>query len=568
MLEEIYLENFRCYRKFTVKFNDFNVIVGRNNSGKSTIIDALKLLSNVQRYGAYREDLVLEPRDLPFSVINIRHDYSNDDATIKARFSGDKEIRIVFPKDERFRIEYYRAGNAVGNKSIIRREFRQTLGIVPPVGTFEEDETIVTEEYLKQFMVSHLSTRHFRNIWLYFPDGFEEFKELLSRTWPGYSISAPEPDTWNNRIHMFFKEGRIDREIFWAGHGLQVWFQLLTHMVKLGRRETLILDEPDIYLHSDMQKKLVEICKERSNQVIIATHAVDIIDEVEPDDVLSIDSNLDNAYRLANVEELQRCIAQLGSTENLKLAHFLKGNTCLFVEGDDIRYLRKLSRTLGFAQFSQGNFSTIPLGGSSNWERLKHISWLFRNAFGQTIKCFVILDRDYQSDEDAQRIVKDLGKQDVIAHVWRRKELENYLIHPDALYRMFVTRFAEKHPSNQVPLTKEEFRSLIDYIVDGLKVTVMSQVLGNKVRDPSKRKQDVSSISKQVIQEFESKWSNPEFRLMVVPGKEFFAILNGELTSKYSTTVSIDYALNSLRKDEIDREVKEVLRGFIELLQS
>jgi len=51
----------------------------------------------------------------------------------------------------------------------------------------------------------------------------------------------------------------------------------MTFLVKLEKMDTLVLDEPDIYLHSDMQKKLINICKEMSNQVIVATHAVDMI---------------------------------------------------------------------------------------------------------------------------------------------------------------------------------------------------------------------------------------------------------------------------------------------------
>ncbi len=127
MLIELSMENFRCFRKYSVRFNNFNIIVGKNNSGKSTIVDALRLISNIQRYGAYRRDLILEPRDLPFSAINIRHDYTDDDAVIRAVFSSGKEIKAVFPKDKEFYIEYYKNGYLVGNKKIIRMEFERTL---------------------------------------------------------------------------------------------------------------------------------------------------------------------------------------------------------------------------------------------------------------------------------------------------------------------------------------------------------------------------------------------------------------------------------------------------------
>lgn len=568
MLKELFLENFRCFRSYSVEFDEFNVIVGKNNSGKSTIVDALRLISNIQRYGAFRKDLVLEPRDLPFSTANIWYNYTDDDAVIRARFSSGNEIRAVFPKNEEFHIEYYVKGKSVGSKQIIRKEFTQTLAIVPPVGAFEESESLVTDDYLRRVMISHLTPRHFRNVWATFQDGFDEFRDLLERTWPGCEITLPEVDVWNDRVVMFFKENRITREVFWAGHGLQVWLQLLTHLVKLGKKQTLVLDEPDIYLHSDMQKKLVGICRDRSSQVIIATHAVDIIDEVEPSDVLSIDSRLAKAVRLANVDELQRCILELGSVENLRLAHLLRGNTCLFVEGDDFKVILKLSKTLGLPQVSERNFSVIPLDGSSNWERLKHINWLFTNAFGERIKCYVILDRDYQSDDEVSDVISVLRQQNVSTHIWMKKELENYLINPRALYRMFAAKHKERHGENAATPSELQFISLLTRITDELKSDVQSQMVGHRIKDPARKGEDPSSITKQVIQDLEAKWDNLDYRFSVVSGKDFFTRLNRTLTGDHKIAVSVGYAARALRKNEIDSEVDLALREFIELLES
>lgn len=43
-LKKIKLINFRGYKKFEVDFdNNFNVIIGRNDIGKSTILEALEI---------------------------------------------------------------------------------------------------------------------------------------------------------------------------------------------------------------------------------------------------------------------------------------------------------------------------------------------------------------------------------------------------------------------------------------------------------------------------------------------------------------------------------------------
>ena len=47
MLTFLKLENFRCFSNHEVVFSPLCLLVGQNNAGKSTIIDALRLVSLV-----------------------------------------------------------------------------------------------------------------------------------------------------------------------------------------------------------------------------------------------------------------------------------------------------------------------------------------------------------------------------------------------------------------------------------------------------------------------------------------------------------------------------------------
>ncbi|MFC2045264.1 ATP-dependent endonuclease, partial [Chloroflexota bacterium] len=395
MLEQLELINFRCFEHCTVEFEKFNLFVGKNNTGKSTLVDALKLVSNVLRYAQYR-DGYLEDRDIPFSLTNLRHDYNEDETIVRAKFSDNFEVTIEFPFGDRPN-SFFSINDETVSKANLQLLDKTVVGIIPPVGTFEAVERPGNKKYVQSIMISHLTPRHFRNIWHYFDEEFQQFQELLEKTWPGCVIERPEYNSSINELYMFFKENNITREIFWSGHGFQVWLQLMTFLIKLGRTETLILDEPDIYLHSDMQKKLVAICRERSNQTIIATHAVDIIEEVEPDDIICIDKETNTPKRLSSIDEVQTIVNELGSSQNLKLVHFYRGKTCLFVEGKDFSYLKILAKTLNAEKFMrEEGFTVVPLDGFSNWDRLMHINWIMRNALGEDVKCYVILDSDYK----------------------------------------------------------------------------------------------------------------------------------------------------------------------------
>lgn len=552
MLKKLRLQNFRCFEDHEITFSGFDVVVGKNNTGKSTMVDALKLVANVCRYGLYR-DRFLENRDIPFSQVNLRFDYREKATTVQASFSDNIEINLAFPYGDRPTVDV--------PHRLAKERLRNLLGIIPPVGTSEESETIGDIKYLRSILVSHLTPRHFRNVWYLMPDGFDELQDIIAKTWPGYTIEAPEVHAIN-QLQMFFREDRILREVFWAGHGFQVWLQLMTFLIKLGRVDTLVLDEPDIFLHSDMQKKLVNICRDRSNQVIVATHAVDIIEEVSPEDVITIDKNSDKSTRLSDINEVQTCITQLGSTQNLKLVHFFRGKTCLFVEGNDFSYLKNFARKLNYPSFVQEDgFSHMPLGGFTNWVKLIDVPWIFKNAIKEVIKCYVVLDRDYHMSDEIDEIIRKLEGHGVKAHIWTKKELENYAINSEAVYRAFTSKFGMRYGTASVPISHAEFKNKFLSIFEGFKPYVESQLIDSfHQRNPSIA---VSTASMRVKSKFGEDWKDIEYRMNVIPGKEFFSKLNLWLNREYHIAVSVSSAISHLQDNEIDQEVRDVIGDFV-----
>ena len=185
MLKKLKLKNFRCFEDYEIEFDKFNVIVGKNNTGKSTLIDALKLVSNVRRYASYRKNLELEPRDIPFSLTNLRYNYIDTDSTIYSKFSDNTEIEVKFPIDGRPYANLFKDDTSISNKTLIKMYFEDSVGIIPPIGVFEESENLGDEKYIRSILVSHLTQRHFRNIWHYFDEGFEDFKNIIEETWLG-----------------------------------------------------------------------------------------------------------------------------------------------------------------------------------------------------------------------------------------------------------------------------------------------------------------------------------------------------------------------------------------------
>ena len=60
-------------------------------------------------------------------------------------------------------------------------------------------------------------------------------------------------------LDLYYTEAgrRTEKELVWAGDGVQIWLQLLLHVFRLRERDVVVLDEPDVFLHPDLQRRLV-----------------------------------------------------------------------------------------------------------------------------------------------------------------------------------------------------------------------------------------------------------------------------------------------------------------------
>jgi hypothetical protein len=214
-------------------------------------------------------------------------------------------------------------------------EFKQNFPAIiysfPTLGPLEEEEELLTDKYVQESIGTRRSHRMLRNIWYRWPHIFPIFRDLVERTWDGMSISPPELDTtYPAKLTMFCKEGRVDREVFWAGFGFQVWLQILTHLANSAPADVLVIDEPEIYLHPDLQHKLFHLLKATDKQIILATHSAEMVNEAEHEEVILVNKTRKLANRVTDIEGLQEALFSIGSAQNIHLARLSRGKKILF----------------------------------------------------------------------------------------------------------------------------------------------------------------------------------------------------------------------------------------------
>src|SRR5262249_34663293 len=150
------------------------------------------------------------------------------------------------------------------------------------------------------------------------------------------TIEKPEQQGYAPaRLSMFCRESRLPREIYWAGFGFQIWMQFLTHLILSSSSAILVVDEPDIYLHPELQHRLLTLLRERTAPVVLATHSTEIINDADPRDVILVDKSRTLGRRLSDLEGVQDVLNKMGSNQNILLTRLSRGKRILFIEGQD-----------------------------------------------------------------------------------------------------------------------------------------------------------------------------------------------------------------------------------------
>lgn len=338
--------NYKAFRHYSLRLQHMNVLVGANNCGKSTVVGAFRALwAALRRTRGRSLDIVQGPKGraygywipadaLPISIENIHSDYAECDTTITFRLSNGNQLHLFFPEQGACCLALDVEGRRRSPISI-RRDFPISVSVVPVLGPVEHGEALLQAETVQRYQMTHRASRQFRSWWYHFPEGFDQFAALVERTWPEMQIQRPElTDIKNQVLSMFCLERRITRELYWAGFGFQVWCQLLTNIVRAEESTIFVIDEPEIYLHADLQRQFVSIVRELGPDVVMATHSTEIMAEADPSEIVLVDKTRQSGERLKTVEALQKALETVGSIQNITLARLSKTRKVLFVEDE------------------------------------------------------------------------------------------------------------------------------------------------------------------------------------------------------------------------------------------
>lgn len=576
MITKFKLQNFRGFKDHELPLASMAVLVGQNNSGKTTIVEALRLLSMVTlrfqniAFRAPPNDSYLSRRlvgvspslkNVEINFKTIFNNYGEPPGILEANFSCGTSITIYVLRENRIHaVIKDKKGNIIGNKQQAAHINLPSVHIMPLVAPLQREETILSDEYIRAKMSSRLTPLHFRNQLRVKYKLFPEFKKIVEDSWPGVQISEligfsglPGED-----LHLQIRDEDFVAEVAEMGHGLQIWLQTMWFLTLAGNAPTVILDEPDVYMHADLQRRIIRILRNRHEQIIVTTHSVEIMSEVQPDEILIIDRRRSESSFAGAVPVVQAAIDQCGSVHNLHLVRLLSTNRMILVEGRDLKILKEFQDTL-FPQSCNPfqELPNMPIGGWGGWKLAVGNALGFHNALGQRIKVYCILDSDYHYQDEIKDRYIEAQQNDIHLHVWSQKEIENYLLVPTAISRFIATKIVNERVTP--PSTYEVSRKLSS-LADGLEETIQDAIAAefwNSHRDLGH-----AGANKAARQRIRTIRDNHGNIISLASGKQLLKDLSSWSKTIYGVSLSAISIARLMKPKEIDSEMVDVISAI------
>lgn len=567
MLKSIKLNNYRSFKETTIFFKETTILSGKNNSGKSTIIEALRLVSYtlkksstgkfLKAHSSFKNEtlskgLFINPALFKIDLNFITNYYSPEVSSIEATFSDDVKIIVYISEDCIFGTLLDKNEKYIESNEEAKVVFFQTCNILPQVSPLKDSERLLKEDSVISKEDTYLHSLHFRNdLFINEKEFFDDFKKIISIEMPNLEIETINIDELReNYLTLNISENRLPSEVNALGSGMQMWIQIIWFITKTRFSDIIILDEPDVYMHPDLQIKLYYLLKKYYKQIIIATHSVEIISLVEPSEIVPINNKLEYNKSLSTYEYVQSFINGLGSVHNLSLLRLNYCNKILFIEGDDIKLLKKLYYKKDSELKMFNEIIDYKLGGSGNFQNSIAVTNFIKTQTMNVFNCYCILDNDFNTSKSRDDKYAKAKKTDLNLHIWKKKEVENYLLIPKVIFRL-----TKRQDSDYF-----DFHKKLEKLISSEKQYVLNLYKEEFRKGNSLLKN--YDADKEVNKFFKKNWISMESKLALISGKKFISKINKMMSKEYGVHCSINEIINEIKYDELDDEMKNLFKAL------
>ena len=438
MIAHITLNNFKKVKKFDSDLDKINILVGANNSGKSSVLQGIQftIMAEVARRYFNRDTTVPQEKlfyspSSDFTVLRHNNPYTN--------YSGNTSELVL--KDDSVPAETFsitlKKGRNYGNISIAassNNKFRQTVTsfnnlystYTPGLSGICLREKMIGKAVLRNAAANGDANLYLRNIIYYVSQGgnLDKINNLIGKIFDSTKLSVDfNPDNDTDIIVNVVSGGKLI-SIELCGTGLLQVIQIMAYSIYF-QPKLLLLDEPDEHLHPNNQillcKALKLLVEEYNLQIILSTHSRHIISAMEGDAKYIWMKNGEICKEKIE-PTYYNLLFDLGALDTFDDVIRGKYRNIVLTEDSDITYMQTLLKANNI------DLNTTLIYPYKTCEQLESAILVGDFIKKAAPNCNVIIhrDRDFMTDDEVNVIKDKITAESLIPWITRYSDIEAY----------------------------------------------------------------------------------------------------------------------------------------------
>jgi predicted ATPase len=484
MITRLTIKNFKGFKETHIELEDHLVFIGANNSGKSTAIQAISLWRQAttkwlekrlltKAKGKLRTGVTIARSDLTVLPLNDMRQMWHD-CRVQNEKSKKVNVELILEGDENgkkwsfgMELEYQgaeqlycrpvksndsKAGMPIPDHWMPSSANKETpnpsdigpkILLLPALAGLRRQEERINDNTLNTWISQGRAGEILRNLLLRVAErSAEEWEKLANKIEKQFQVELVKPVFQSTgEIQVEFHTGlrpnkdskknphpRLD--IAMGGSGFHQTLLILAFLYDQPGG-VLLFDEPDAHLEVIRQREIYqmlrETAEERQAQLIVCSHSEKILDEVSFENIRAFYPGEASPVPLAGpnqVSHLRKALMEVSS------ADFYYARLCkkvLYVEDyTDLAILKAWAGVLELPEVTHYlEKPFVHYVGNDLAKARKHFHALLPAI--PALRGFVLMDRCEEKKLGSDPHLKE--------HMWARREIENYLIVPDAILR-------------------------------------------------------------------------------------------------------------------------------------
>jgi predicted ATP-dependent endonuclease of OLD family len=450
-IKTIEIENFKSFNRICIRSHQsFNVIIGENNIGKSTIFEAVQLwykcyqlLVTAKGDGFYKatgsNSYYLSYHEIDFLRLtndsDMFHNRRVSSCKIIVTISDQIDdfrlgVEVIKPrslKNSFFRVRYIEQSEFARYNQKLRSIPSKPLDAVfvyqtRPVSNILENEPYMNEGQIKRKIATGQSHEVLRNKII---SRNNEKLRLLSEqiseiTGTKAKFIEPTPRKKNEDEYIDLEIEMDDRKtnLYLQGSGFLQIAEILSTIEYIDAPlNILLVDEPDSHIHIKIQRLLLQYLRKiTSNQIFLISHNDSFVSQAQEDEIffLSKDRKAGGLLEHIQVEDVGILKNELGGVI-IGLERLNEARKIFFVEGKGdenymINIVKKLSEVFSH-DVNVHNYIFLNLRGKDYLEKkIDNTIRILGQLFSPDKSLNIIHDRDFSTQQSNEDLSFRLGR--------------------------------------------------------------------------------------------------------------------------------------------------------------